>query len=59
MLPAVRGARLLTDAGRVFTAAMAQRHEQLRDIEPPEGHLVRAAAYVETARTLWLRTHTR
>ncbi|MDT0308310.1 HEXXH motif-containing putative peptide modification protein [Streptomyces sp. DSM 44917] len=59
VLPALREARALTDAGRLFTGAMAERHERLRAPAPPSGHLIRAAAYVETARTLWLRQHGR
>ncbi|RKN06484.1 aKG-HExxH-type peptide beta-hydroxylase [Streptomyces radicis] len=59
VLPTLAGARGLTDAGRVFVGAMAERHARLRDPAPPDGHLVRAAAYVETARTEWLRRHPR
>ncbi|ONK11386.1 HEXXH motif-containing putative peptide modification protein [Streptomyces sp. MP131-18] len=59
VLPMLRGTRRLTDAGRVFVDAMAERHERLRAPAPPTGHLVRAAAYVETARTVWLRQHRR
>ncbi|WP_062206692.1 HEXXH motif-containing putative peptide modification protein [Streptomyces sp. NBRC 109706] len=59
VLPALRAARRLTDDGRVFVRAMAERHEQLGSPAPPEGHLVRARAYVETARTVWLREHAR
>ncbi|MDT0341609.1 aKG-HExxH-type peptide beta-hydroxylase [Streptomyces litchfieldiae] len=59
VLPMLRGTRRLTDAGRVFVDAMADRHERLREPAPPEGHVVRATAYVETARTLWLRQHPR
>lgn len=57
VLPLLRGSYLLTDAGRTFAGAMAERHERLREPAPPAGHLVRAAAYVETARTLWLRQY--
>jgi HEXXH motif-containing protein len=59
VLPMLRGSRGLTDAGRMFVEAMAERHERLREPSPPDGHLVRAAAYVETARTVWLRQHRR
>ncbi|RKN40455.1 aKG-HExxH-type peptide beta-hydroxylase [Streptomyces hoynatensis] len=59
VLPVLRGARRLTDAGRLFVQAIAERHEELRQAPPPAGHAVRAAAYVETARTLWLRRHGR
>ena len=59
VLPVLRGARRLTDAGRLFIQAIAERHEELRQTPPPTGHAVRAAAYVETARTLWLRRHGR
>jgi HEXXH motif-containing protein len=58
-LPAVRDSRHLTDTGRVFVQAIATRHEQISDTVPPPGHMVRAAAYVETSRTLWLRQHGR
>ncbi|UCM90352.1 aKG-HExxH-type peptide beta-hydroxylase [Streptomyces marincola] len=57
VLPMLRNTRRLTDAGRVFVEAMAERYERLREPAPPAGHLVRAAAYVETARTVWLRQH--
>ncbi|MEO3749290.1 HEXXH motif-containing putative peptide modification protein [Streptomyces sp. B6B3] len=59
VLPVLRDTRRLTDAGREFVRAMAERHEQLRRPRPPDGHLVRATAYVETARTLWSRQHAR
>ncbi len=59
VLPVLRDTRRLTDAGREFVRAMTERHEQLRRPRPPAGHLVRAAAYVETARTLWRRQHAR
>ncbi|MFI7276669.1 aKG-HExxH-type peptide beta-hydroxylase [Streptomyces sp. NPDC049879] len=59
VLPVLRGSRRLTDAGRVFVDAIAARHEELRDPAPPHGHRIRATAYVETARTLWLRQHPR
>ncbi|UED84208.1 aKG-HExxH-type peptide beta-hydroxylase [Streptomyces profundus] len=59
VLPALRAARRLTDDGRVFVRALAERHEELGSPAPPEGHLVRARAYVDTARTVWLRQHAR
>ncbi|MDT0265648.1 HEXXH motif-containing putative peptide modification protein [Streptomyces sp. DSM 44915] len=59
VLPTLRAARRLTDDGRLFVAAMADRHGQLGSPAPPEGHLVRARAYVETARAGWLRQHAR
>ncbi|MGK5529013.1 aKG-HExxH-type peptide beta-hydroxylase [Streptomyces sp. URMC 129] len=59
VLPVLTGTRRLTEAGRVFVHAVAERHEELREPAPPRGHLVRAAAYVDTARTLWLRQHGR
>lgn len=59
VLPTLRAARRLTDDGRVFVGAMAERHRQLGSPAPPEGHLVRARAYVETARAVWLRQHAR
>ncbi|WP_049579150.1 aKG-HExxH-type peptide beta-hydroxylase [Streptomyces sp. SBT349] len=58
-LPVLACSRALTDAGRVFVGAMAEHHARLREPAPPEGHLVRAAAYVETARTVWLRRYPR
>jgi HEXXH motif-containing protein len=59
VLPVLRDTRRLTDAGREFVGAMARRHDGLRQPAPPSGHLVRAQAYVETARTLWRRQHAR
>jgi HEXXH motif-containing protein len=59
VLPLLRETRHLTEAGRQFVRAMAGRHRQLSEPAPPPGHLVRAAAYVETARTLWRRQHAR
>jgi HEXXH motif-containing protein len=59
VLPVLRGSRHLTDAGRTFLDALADRHDRLRDPAPPAGHAVRAAAYVETARTVWLRQYGR
>lgn len=57
VLPALRGARPLTDAGRAFVKAMTARHSRLADHPPPPEHRVRAAAYVDTARSLWHRHH--
>ncbi|MGP3969616.1 aKG-HExxH-type peptide beta-hydroxylase [Streptomyces sp. 6N223] len=59
VLPVLKDARRLTDAGREFVGAMSRRHEELSQPAPPSGHLVRAQAYVETARTLWRRQHAR
>ncbi|RMI37667.1 aKG-HExxH-type peptide beta-hydroxylase [Streptomyces triticirhizae] len=59
VLPTLRAARRLTDDGRVFVEAMVEQHRGLGSPAPPAGHLVRARAYVETARALWLRRHAR
>ncbi|WP_051951487.1 HEXXH motif domain-containing protein [Actinacidiphila yeochonensis] len=54
-LPQLLGARALTAHGRALVAAMAEHHARLcRDV-PPDGHLARATAYVETARMSWRR----
>ncbi|PGH52286.1 HEXXH motif-containing putative peptide modification protein [Streptomyces sp. Ru87] len=57
-LPALRGSRSLTPAGRALVEGMVARHAELRERPPPKGHLARAAAYVETARTMWRRQRT-
>ncbi|MFB7762983.1 aKG-HExxH-type peptide beta-hydroxylase [Streptomyces xiamenensis] len=57
VLPVLRGARPLTDPGRAFVKAMTARHSRLADHPPPREHRVRAAAYVDTARSLWHRHH--
>ncbi|HCA88202.1 MAG TPA: HEXXH motif domain-containing protein, partial [Streptomyces sp.] len=58
-LPALRGSRSLTAAGRTLVEGMAGQHVRLLERPPPKGHLARAAAYVETARTMWRRQQTR
>lgn len=57
VLPVLRGSHRLTGSGHSFVQAMSERHEQLRRHPPPDGYLVRAAAYVDTARALWRRQH--
>ncbi|NEA59279.1 HEXXH motif domain-containing protein [Streptomyces sp. SID13666] len=54
-LPALAGSRSLTPEGRVFVNAMVRQLTRLKDHPPPEGHLARASAYVETARGMWWR----
>jgi HEXXH motif-containing protein len=54
-LPQLLGARALTPHGRALAAAMAAHHARLCRHTPPEGHLARATAYVETARMSWRR----
>lgn len=57
VLPVLRDSRRLTEAGRVFVQAIAERHQELHEPAPPRGHRARAAAYVETSRTVWLRQY--
>ena len=57
-LPQMLGARALTPQGRVLVNAMAAQHTRLKEHTPPEGHLARATAYVETARVMWRRQRT-
>ncbi|GAA3875187.1 aKG-HExxH-type peptide beta-hydroxylase [Streptomyces sedi] len=59
VLPTLRAARRLTDDGRTFLAAMAERHRRLASPEPPRGHRARASAYLETAWAVWSRQHGR
>ncbi|GAA1900986.1 HEXXH motif-containing putative peptide modification protein [Streptomyces sodiiphilus] len=59
VLPVLHGSRHLTAAGRTFVSAMAARHRELCGRPPPHGHLVRALAYVDTARTIWSRRYAR
>jgi hypothetical protein len=47
------GSSRLTPHGRVIVNSMAAHHSRLKRHQPPEGHLARATAYVETARALW------
>ncbi|MDF9815587.1 HEXXH motif-containing putative peptide modification protein [Streptomyces sp. SPB162] len=56
-LPALAGSQSLTREGRVFVDAMVRQLTRLKDHPPPQGHLARASAYVETARRMW-RRHT-
>lgn len=54
-LPALAGSQRLTHEGRVFVDAMVRQLTRLKDHPPPQGHLARASAYVETARRMWRR----
>jgi hypothetical protein len=54
-LPQLLGARALTRQGRALANAMAAHHSRLKEHAPPDGHLARATAYVETARVIWRR----
>lgn len=54
-LPALAGSQSLTHEGRVFVNAMVRQLTRLKDHPPPQGHLARASAYVETARRMWRR----
>lgn len=54
-LPQLLGCTRLTAQGRTLVKAMAAHHTRLKEHPPPDGHLARATAYVETARTLWRR----
>ncbi|WP_335977229.1 aKG-HExxH-type peptide beta-hydroxylase [Streptomyces sp. CA2R106] len=54
-LPQLLGARALTRQGRALATAMAAHHARLAEHAPPDGHLARASAYVETARAIWRR----
>lgn len=54
-MPALAGSQSLTPEGRVFVNAMVRQLTRLKDHPPPEGHLARASAYVETARRMWRR----
>ncbi|WP_329312593.1 HEXXH motif domain-containing protein [Streptomyces sp. NBC_01262] len=53
VLPTLLGSRSLTEAGRVLMTEMAAHLGRLKDIPPPSGHLVRAAAYVQQSRRVW------
>lgn len=54
-LPQLLCCSRLTGQGRTLVNAMAAHHTRLKEHPPPDGHLARATAYVETARTLWRR----
>ncbi|CAG6395847.1 HEXXH motif-containing putative peptide modification protein [Streptomyces cocklensis] len=54
-LPQLLGSSRLTVQGRTLVTAMAAHHRRLKEHTPPEGHLARATAYVETARVIWRR----
>jgi HEXXH motif-containing protein len=54
-LPQLLGSSRLTAQGRTLAAAMSVHHMRLKEHAPPDGHLARATAYVETARVIWRR----
>ncbi|WP_333771800.1 aKG-HExxH-type peptide beta-hydroxylase, partial [Streptomyces sp. IBSBF 2435] len=54
-LPQLLGSSRLTRQGRTLVTAMAAHHTRLTRHPPPDGHLARATAYVETARVIWRR----
>ncbi|MBM9439765.1 HEXXH motif domain-containing protein [Streptomyces bryophytorum] len=54
-MPQLLGCSRLTRQGRILVTAMAEHHRRLKEKRPPEGHLARATAYVETARVIWRR----
>ncbi|MFI0900054.1 aKG-HExxH-type peptide beta-hydroxylase [Streptomyces sp. NPDC020983] len=54
-LPQLLGSSRLTPQGRTLVTAMAAHHARLKETAPPDGHLARATAYVETARVIWRR----
>ncbi|MBM9503618.1 aKG-HExxH-type peptide beta-hydroxylase [Actinacidiphila acididurans] len=58
VLPQLTGSSRLTPAGRTLALAMTAQHTRLKQHTPPRGHLARATAYVETARTIWRRRWT-
>jgi HEXXH motif-containing protein len=58
VLPQLLGSRSLTGHGRTLVSAMAAHHTRLKGAAPPEGHLARAAAYVEVSRVMWRRRRT-
>jgi HEXXH motif-containing protein len=59
VLPQLLGSRSLTAHGRTLVSAMAAHHTRLKGAEPPEGHLARAAAYVNVSRVMWRRGRAR
>ncbi|WP_405587419.1 aKG-HExxH-type peptide beta-hydroxylase [Streptomyces sp. NBC_01190] len=54
-LPQLLGSSRLTPHGFTLVKAMAAHHTRLREHAPPNGHLARATAYVETSRVIWRR----
>jgi HEXXH motif-containing protein len=54
-LPTLLGSNRLTPQGRTLVKEMAAHHTRLKEKSPPDGHLARAAAYVETTRVIWRR----
>lgn len=56
-LPALVGSDELTPAGRRFADSMVGAYTRVTRIDPPAGHLARAAAYVSTAKSLWRQRH--
>jgi HEXXH motif-containing protein len=56
-LPTLAGSGSLTEAGRVLVTEMTAHLGRLKDIPPPSGHLVRAAAYVKESRRGWRRQY--
>ncbi|MFF9036018.1 HEXXH motif domain-containing protein [Streptomyces sp. NPDC014892] len=59
VLPLLAGSRHLTPNGRVLVAEMEDHLARLKEIPPPDGHVIRAGAYVETAWAVWRRRHAR
>lgn len=57
VLPVLLGSSRLTWLGRVFVTEMSALHARMARHPPPEGHRVRAAAAVETARIRWRGQH--
>ncbi|HEY5836581.1 aKG-HExxH-type peptide beta-hydroxylase [Streptomyces sp.] len=55
VLPQLLGSSRLTPQGRTVVTAMTAHHTRLARHVPPDGHLARAAAYVETTRAIWRR----
>jgi HEXXH motif-containing protein len=57
-LPQMLGCSRLTAPGRTLVNAMAAHHTRLKEHTPPDGHLARAEAYVQTSRAIWRRQRT-
>lgn len=57
VLPLMAGSRHLTPIGRVLVTEMEHHLTRLKETPPPDGHLIRAGAYVETAWAVWRRRH--
>jgi HEXXH motif-containing protein len=57
VLPAIVGSPELTAVGRRFVDDMIATHERMAGQPVPQGHVVRAQAYVEAARALWMQRH--